>query len=288
MRVLAIEAGVRGLACVTTELAREGARRHSAYPIAAAALAYGLTGGALLGGLLKVQERVALKIEADGRLRKMVIEADAYGRVRGYIAVPDAASVGSADRAAVSAAIGHEGILTVVKDLRIKDLYRSVVPLATGEIDRELESYLNRSEQIPSLVEIGVHTDETGELAAVGGLLIQALPGRGRDTISRLGESFGSQPPLETLLADGLTPRQILDRALGGIAYDVLEEGPVEFHCTCSREQSRQALKLLAAEDILALLAEGEAIVDCHFCYARYHFDDEELEAILGEIQAAE
>ena len=38
---------------------------------------------------LKVQERIALKVEG-GRLRKLVVEADAYGRVRGYVAVPDA------------------------------------------------------------------------------------------------------------------------------------------------------------------------------------------------------
>ena len=90
LRVLNKDVGVRVLTCTTTDLAREAAHRHAAYPIAAAALAYGMTAGALLGALLKVQERVALKIEGDGRLGKMIVEADAYGRVRGYISVPDA------------------------------------------------------------------------------------------------------------------------------------------------------------------------------------------------------
>ena len=95
LRVMAKDAGVRVLTCTTTELAREAASRHAAYPIAAAALAYGMTAGALLGALLMVQERVALKFDGDGRLGKMIIEADAYGRVRGYISVPDAAAVRS-------------------------------------------------------------------------------------------------------------------------------------------------------------------------------------------------
>ena len=101
LRVLSKDLGVRVLTCVTTELAREAAQRHAAYPIAAGALGYGVTAGALLGALLKVQERVALKIDGDGRLGKMVIEADAYGRVRGYITVPDAMTGDSLSREAV-------------------------------------------------------------------------------------------------------------------------------------------------------------------------------------------
>ncbi|OQA47353.1 MAG: 33 kDa chaperonin [Chloroflexi bacterium ADurb.Bin325] len=288
LRALTKDAGVRALACVTTGLAQEAARRHAAYPIAAAALAHGLTAGVLLGALLKVQERIALKIEGDGRLRKMVIEADAYGRVRGYVAVPDAVSGDDLGAEAVGEAFGGEGVLTVVKDLRLKDLYRSVVALDTGQLAPELEHYLNASEQIPSLVRIGVRMDEAGAVAASGGLLIQALPGRGREAVERLAVSLADLPPLETLLADDFGPRELLDRIFGPAQYEILEERPVEFRCTCSWERSRQALKMLEPEDLLALLAEGEAVVDCHFCYERYHFSAEDLEGILREREAAE
>lgn len=292
LRVMSKDAGVRALACITTDLAREAARRHAAYPIAAAALAYGLTGGVLLGALLKVQERVALKIEGDGRLRKMVIEADAYGRVRGYIAVPDAAAEEGVGREAVADALGHTGLLTVVKDLRLKNLYRSVVALDTGQLDKELENYLNTSEQIPSLVEIGVRMADgngaDGGIESAAGLLIQALPGRGREAVEQLAARLGGLPPLETLLTDANDPHAIMDRVFGPLAYEVLEERPVEFHCTCSWERSRQALKMLDADDLLTLLAEGEATVDCHFCYERYHFSAEDLEGILREKEAVE
>lgn len=287
VRVLAKEAGVRGLACVTTDLTQEVAQRHAAYPVAAAALGYGLTAGVLLGGLLKVQERVALKVEGTGRLRKMVIEADAYGRVRGYIAAPDVVSPPVIDRAAVAEAIGDQGEFTVVKDLRLKDLYRSVVALTSGELDQELTNYLNTSEQIPSLAQIGVHMAD-GRPAAVGGLLLQVMPGHAPAVLEQLTERLAAQPPLEARLAAGLGPETLLAQVFGAIPYDVLEAQPLAFRCSCSRERSRQALEMLSYDDILALLIEGQATVDCHFCYERYEFGRDELQEILHKVEGAE
>lgn len=285
LRILAKDAGVRVLACTTTELAREAVRRHSAYPIAAAALAYGMTAGVLLGGLLKVQERIALKVEGGGRLGKLVVEADAYGRVRGYLSAPDASSGESLGREAVSEALGREGILTVVKDLRLKNLYRSAISLEYGELDKDLEVYFNQSEQIPSLVEIGVVMNDDGSIASAGGLLIQALPGHGHEGVAQIAARLEELPSLESLLADDRTPEQIVEQLLGGQEYLLLEREPAEFRCSCSEDRSRQALRMLDQDDLLALVAEGEAIVDCHFCHARYSFTRADLEAILAEAQ---
>jgi molecular chaperone Hsp33 len=283
LRVLAKDFGVRVLTCTTTELAREAARRHAAYPIAAAALTYGMTAGALLGALLKVQERVALKFDGDGRLGKMIIEADAYGRVRGYISVPDAVTGDSLSREAVGDALGRTGVLTVVKDLRLKDLYRSAIAIEYGELDKELATYLNQSEQIPSLVEIGVVMDENNEIQVSGGWLIQALPGHGREAVEKLALSVAEQPTVETLLREGADPEQLMDRLLPAQDYIVLDRTDVEFSCSCSKERSAKALKMLPAEDRLALIAEGEAVVDCHFCHARYTFTRDELETLHEE-----
>ncbi len=287
VRVIAKEAGLRGLACSTTGLAQAVARRHAAYPVAAAALGYGLTAGVLLGGLLKVQERVALKVEGGGRLRKLVIEADAYGHVRGYVAVPDVPSPPMVDRAAVGEAIGSQGEFTVVKDLRLKDLYRSVVALTSGEVDKELTHYLNTSEQVPSVAQIGVQMAE-GNLAAAGGLLVQVMPGHGPAALAQVADRLAALPPLEARLAEGLAPEAMLAQALAPNPYDILETQPLTFRCSCSRQRSRQALEMLAYDDILALLLEGQATVDCHFCYARYEFDRDELEEILHKVEGAE
>lgn len=288
VRVWAKEAGLRGLACVTTETAREAAQRHAAYPIAAATLAHGLTAGLLLGGLLKVQERLALKVEGDGPLRKLVVEADAYGHVRGYVGVPDAPSPATVDADAVSAALGRAGLLTVVKDLRVRDLYRSVVSLAGLDLASEVENYLNQSEQIPSLVRIGVEIGEAGEVIAAGGLLIQTMPGHEPDTLARVRANLAALPALKTLLQDGLRPEDALARAFGGITHEMLATEPLAFRCSCSRERSRQALEMMNYDDILALLLEGQAVVDCHFCYTRYEFGRDELEAILHKVEGAD
>ncbi|MGE5602459.1 MAG: Hsp33 family molecular chaperone HslO [Nitrososphaerales archaeon] len=283
LRVLAKDAGVRVLTCTTTELSREAARRHAAYPIAAAALAYGMTAGALLGALLKVQERVALKFDGDGRLGKMIIESDAYGRARGYIAVPDAAAGKSLNREAVGDALGRTGVLTVVKDLRLKDLYRSAIPIEYGELDKELENYLNQSEQIPSLVEIGVVMNEDQDIEVSGGWLIQALPGHGHEAVEQLAMRTEGQPAVEAFLAEGADPEQLMDRLLPDHDYIVLDRTEIRFSCSCSKERSAKALRILAPEDRLALIAEGEAIVDCHFCHARYTFTRGELETLHEE-----
>jgi molecular chaperone Hsp33 len=283
LRVLAKDAGVRVLTCTTTELAREAARRHAAYPIAAAALAYGMTADALLGALLKVQECVALKFDANGRLGKLIVEADAYGRVRGYIAVPDAVSGESLSREAVGDALGRSGVLTVVKDLRLKDLYRSAISIEYGEPDKELQTYLNQSEQIPSLVEIGVVMNEDQDIESCGGWLIQALPGHGHEAVEQLAVRVNEQPPVETLLVDGADPEKLMDLLLPAQDYIVLDRTDVKFSCSCSNERSARALRMLPAEDRLALIAEGEAVVDCHFCHARYTFSREELEGLHEE-----
>lgn len=287
IRSLAREAGILGIVGVSTEVSREAARRHGATPIAAAALAVATTGGILLGALLKVQQRVALKVQANGPLEKLVVEADAYGRARSYVAQPDVPwplPIGPDD---VAQAIGSEGVLTVVKDLRLKHLYESVMVLQSGHLDRELTHYLNQSEQVPSVVEIGVHLDGLGRLAKAGGLLFQRLPGAAPNALDALSERLEDLPPLETLLADGHTPEEILAMAYGPVEYTVLQHQPLEFRCTCSRERSRQALLTLHPDELLDLLRQGEAVVDCHFCHERYVFGAEELAAIFDEVVAA-
>lgn len=286
LRLYAREAGLRGLVCDTTELAADAARRHEATPMAAAVLADGLTAAALLGALLKVQQRVALKIEADGPLRKLVAEADAYGRVRGYLAEPGLAWPLPIDPAAQARALGHDGLLTVVKDLGLRDLYHGAVALQGGDIGASLLHYFHKSEQAPTLARLDAALDSEGGLIAAGGLLFQPLPGVDPAILARLAGNLADTPSVAAALAAGRTPQQLAAQALDGIAYTVLEEQPLAFACSCSRERSRQALKVLSADDLLALIVEGEAVIDCHFCHQRYIFDREELGAILDESEA--
>ena len=283
IRVIAKEAGVRGLACVTTNMANEAARRHEAAPTAAAALARGLTGGALMGATLKIGQRIAIKLEGDGPLGKMLVESDAYGRIRGYVGNPQLDLPPVNGRQNVSGAVGDIGFLTVVRDLRLKEPVESVVPLQTGTVDADLTFFLNQSEQVLSAVEIGALMDEAGQLTAVDGFLFQALPPYEEKTIQDMIARMTDLPPIEKLLQEGDQPEDLLALIFTGMAYEVLEKRPLLYHCNCSQERSEQALINLGRAGLEELLAtEGEAVVNCHFCGNTYLFAADDLEMILA------
>lgn len=281
VRAIAKEAGVRALACVTTETVREAARRHQASPLAAAALGYGLTASALLGALLKVQQRIGIKIEGNGLLGKVVAESDSYGHLRGYVANPLAQIAPPLGPHEVAEGLGRLGLLTVVKDLGLKDLYEGVVPRQSGDPDADLTYYLIMSEQIPSLVEMGAPVNSSGVLQAAGGLLLQTMPGHDATTLARLAERLDDLPPIGDLLAASATPERIIVEVFGAVAFEILETRDLCFRCGCSRARSYEALKVLDLADMYALLAEGEAVIDCHFCHEQYVFDRGELELLV-------
>lgn len=284
LKTISRERGVRGLACVTTNLVREAAQRHQTNEAASVTLAYGLTGGALLGALLKVQQRIALKWQGDGPLQKMLVEANSYGRVRGYPTVSDPALPPHADKHTLAAPLGKVGLLTVVKDLRLPELAESVVPIAGNSVADELNYYLNQSEQIPSHVALGVTTDADGAIVAAGGVLVQALPPYDPEVVALFIDRMQELPPVSAMLDSGHTPNDILAQLFSGVAYETLEERPLSFHCDCSWDRSAQALITLGRQEIEELIAEGEAEVSCPFCHETYHFSKDALEDLLLEL----
>ncbi|MCA9958038.1 MAG: Hsp33 family molecular chaperone HslO [Anaerolineales bacterium] len=285
VRVIAKDAGVRGFACWTTNLVNEAAQRHETQPTATAVLGEGLIAGVLLGALLKVQQRVAIKFEGNGPIGKLVVEGDSYGRVRGYVQNPDVDLPFKLGEADTAAAIGDLGAMVVIKDLRLKDLYEGVVPLENGDIGRELNFYLNQSEQIPSAVQIGLRLDEQGQVTAAGGLLLQALPPYEIEMVRQLTDRVEEMPPVAELLHSGQTPEDLLAQIFAGIEFEILEKRPLSFQCDCSWERTRHALITLGQEEIEHLLqTEGQAEVDCHYCHNQYHFSADDLQLILLEL----
>jgi molecular chaperone Hsp33 len=284
VRVLAKEAGVLAMAGTVKSVTLEAARRHEASAVTTAALGYGLAAAALMGSQLKVQQSVAIKVEGNGPLQKLIVESDSYGRLRGYIGNPQWNVPGAIGVGEVAGSLGRVGLLTVVKDLGVKNLYESVVPLQTGELDKDLMYYLMQSEQILSLLELGAEASAQGELVAAGGYLLQAVPGHDTAILEHLVERTEDLPPIERMLAEGDSPASVLSEIFGDVPYTVLETHPLTFHCTCSRERSLRALSLLDREDLLTLIAEGEAVIDCHFCRERYVFDRSTLEEVLASL----
>ena len=283
---LAKDDGVRGYAAATTHLVEEARQRHGTSPTATVALGRALTAAILMSGLLKTGQRVALKWEGTGPLRKLVVEADAKGRVRGYVGMPNVDWPGQAGEYDLPAAIGQAGLLTVVRDLQLPDLSQGTVHLVTSDIAGDLQYFLEQSDQVASAVEIGVSLNEDGSVAAAGGILIQPLPPYESGVIEHLKERLQEMPPVTALLADGQKPEAILDEVFSGIKHTLLSKYPVRFECNCSRERTEAALVSLGREELQSILeSEGETTVTCHFCHEEYHFTGEDLATLLASME---
>lgn len=284
-RIMTTDGKVRCLACATTNLVEQACRNHGTYPTASAALGRALTGGLLLGALLDPEQRVALKFEGPGPLQKIVVEAEGRGVVRGYVKEPQVDLPPKQGKLDVSGALGKAGFLTVTKDLRLKDLYHSVVKLYTGEIASDIAYYLTESEQIPSAVGLGVYVGPDSRVMAAGGFLIQAMPPSDESTIDVLIDHIEQMPSITDQLRQGRNPEGMLSAIMHGIDYTVLETQPLVYRCSCSRTRIEQALITLGQDEVLSIIRQDQIIdVKCEFCRKTYVFERRALERLLGEM----
>lgn len=283
VRLITRDGMLRAVAAETTLLVEECRHRQQTDPTATVALGRVATAAALMGGLLKGEQRLALIVEGSGPLKRLQAETDAYGRVRATLKEPVANLPPRDGRFDVAGAVGRAGFLHVVKDLGLKEPYRGMVQLATSEIGEDLATYFATSEQTPSTVALGVELDRQAGVAAAGGFLLQLLPGGDPALVEQLEDRLAHLPPTTTLLRQGVGPATILERLLEGIPTTHLGQIPLTFACSCTREQVSGVLKLLGPAELDEILAEqGEATVTCDFCKEPYHFDRAELEVIRG------
>lgn len=286
VRIITKSENVRALACVTTGLVNEAVRRHGTYPTASAALGRALSGAALMGALLKIGQRVALKFEGNGPLRKIIVEADSNGAVRGYVRVPEVYMVTGAGKLDVGGALGRAGFLTVTKDLGLKEPYKGMVQLYTGEIAEDIAYYLTESEQIPSAVGLGVFVETDNRVSASGGFLIQSLPPADDEVIDKLMGRIDKMPPVSRLLLDGKTPEQLLETLFEGIPFMTLEKRELAFRCTCNREKIERVLISMGSGELADIIRrDGGTEVTCEFCREVYPFNRAELELLAKEIK---
>jgi molecular chaperone Hsp33 len=282
VRIVSRDGSLRAVAAQTTALVEESRRRQGTDPTATVALGRLVSGAALLGSLLKGEQRLALMVEGNGPLGKLHAETDAAGHVRASVRHPVAGLPLREGEFDVAGAIGRAGFLHVVKDLGLKEPYRGMVQLHTSTIAQDLAWYLTTSEQIPSSVALGVYVEADGRVSAAGGFLIQAMPPQDEDLIARVETRLAGLPPTTTLLRQGLTPLKILERLFDGIPFDVVGETGLAFRCSCSRQQVQGVLGSLPPQELQGLAAEGEAAVTCEFCKEVYRFSAAEVAALAG------
>ncbi|MGO9147796.1 MAG: Hsp33 family molecular chaperone HslO [Desulfomonilia bacterium] len=285
VRIITEEKNILGLACITTNLVNDARKRHRTFPTATAALGRALTGGELLGALLEPDQRVALKFTGNGPLKKIIVEAEGDGTVRGYVEVPQVDLPPRNGKFDVGGALGREGFLTVTKDLRLKEPYNGVVKLYTGEIASDIAFYLTESEQIPSAVGLGVFVETDGSVTASGGFLVQSLPPADEALIDSLAGRIENMPPITRQLKDGKTPEDLLAAVFDGVPYRTIETRQLSFRCSCSSARIEQALITLGRSQIEEIIRDQEVFdISCHFCNRSYVFRKDHLLRLLNEM----
>jgi molecular chaperone Hsp33 len=284
----AADGTVRFMAAVTTNLVAEAARRHDLWPTVAAALGRTLTGTLLLGASLKELDRLTVQIVSDGPVGGITAEVNARGQVRGYVRNPEAdAPYNEKGKFDVRAVVG-EGMFYVTRESGYdvglyRDPYRGSVPLISGEIAEDFAYYLMKSEQIPSAVILGVHLQPAPPyVSAAGGLMIQMMPGADEKIISKIEAALSQMPQATMMIRAGSRPVDLLSAALGEVEFEILDERPVSFTCSCSYERAVSLIASIERSELELMLREDRgAVMTCHFCNETYRLNEAELEGIL-------
>ncbi len=288
IQAIAVDATIRLISAVTTNLVNEACQRHGTAPTASAALGRALTGALLFGRTFKDLEYVTIRFDCKGPIGGIVAEASAHNTVRGYVKNPLAdAPLNARGKLDVRGIVG-EGMLHVIREAGfeiglLKEPYYGSVPIVSGEIAEDLTNYLSVSEQLSSAVSLGVFVESGQErVTAAGGYLIQVMPGAEKETIMAIERSISSAPHVTEMIRSGADANGILQTALGDIAFEVLELNSVEFHCKCSYERAVSIVTALGHEEVEDMLVKDNgAELTCHFCNAVYYLDDAALRGIL-------
>ena len=283
VRATAANAQIRVFAITSKDTVEHARQAHNLSPVVTAALGRLMTGGVMMGSMLKGEkDMLTLQIGGAGPVHGLTVTADSRGNVKGYADNPQAMmppnSVGKLD---VGGVIGA-GVLTVIKDMGLKELYSSTIELTTGEIGDDLTYYFAASEQIPSSVALGVLMEKNNTVKQAGGFIIQLMPFTSEDVIAKLEEKLTHMSPVTTLLEEGNTPEQILEAILGDMDLEITDTLPIRFYCNCSKKRVEKVLVSLGKKELQDLIDEGQDVeLNCHFCNTNYVFTVEELRSIV-------
>jgi molecular chaperone Hsp33 len=276
------------MAAISTDIVKEAVRRHETSPTVSAALGRVLTGTLLLGSSLKDFDRLTVKIESDGAIKGIVAEANAEGRVRGYVKNPHAELPPNDDGKFDVKGIIGEGMFYVIRESGYeiglhREPYVGSVPIISGEIAEDFAYYLAKSEQIPSAVLLGVLLqNQEPFVTASGGVMIQMMPGANEHIITIIEDTIRRAPHITSVINNGATPKELVKFALGEIDFEILEEKEIEFACNCSFERAVSLIGSLGKKEVEAMLEEDKgAKMTCGFCNELYTLDENDLRKML-------
>jgi molecular chaperone Hsp33 len=286
IRMSAGNGSVRAFFAYTKNTVGQAQRLHSLSPVATAALGRLLTGAAIMGAMLKNdQDILTITAKGDGPLKGIVVTADNKVNVKGYVYEPIVdLPLKPSGKLDVGGAIG-QGVLTVIKDMGLKEPMSGQVPLVSGEIADDLTYYFAKSEQIPSSIALGVLVDTDYSCKEAGGFIIQLMPDTPEEVISAIEKKLPYLEPVTTLLDKGNSPEDIMKMILGDLDIIFYEKTPVNFKCDCDRTRVEKALISVGKEELKDMLENDKnANLRCHFCNKEYDFTENDLKELLEKI----
>ena len=287
VRAISDDGMVQAAAIYSRNLTERARQIHKTLPVATAALGRTLAAASMMGDALKGQgASLTLQLKGGGPLGTVLAVSDHEGNVRGYVTNPQVDLPLRPDgKLDVGGAVGHEGTLTVIKDLHMKEPYVGTIDLLGGEIAEDVAGYFVESEQIPTACALGVLVDRDQSVKAAGGYLIQLMPGAAEDTIAKVEGGIMAAGAVSAILEKNDDPEAMLRTVMSDFDLKILETCPVEYRCYCSRERVERALISLGRTELEQMLSEqGGCQLTCQFCDAVYEFTAEDIQRLLKNL----
>ena len=289
IRAMTKDGFVKAVSITSAGIVERARQIHQTLPTATAALGRLLSAASMMGNMQKVDDgSITLKIDGKGPLGTLLAVSDAEGNVRGWVENPQISLLekyrGKLD---VGAAVGTDGTLTVIRDLRMKEPYIGSVELVSGEIAEDVTQYFAQSEQTATACALGVLVDVDQSVRAAGGYLVQLLPGAPDSIIDKLEASIEKAGPVTKMLDSGMDGEAVLQTVLADFEVEILEKTPVEYRCYCTRDRVTRTLISLGREELQSIIDDGKTIhIDCQFCDRIYDYTPEDIAKILRELDA--
>lgn len=283
VRAMADSGNIKITAVSTKELTEQARNMHKTLPVVTAALGRTLAAASMIGnGLKEENASVTVRINGGGATGSIIAVSDSAGNVRGYaqnaqVDIP-LKSNGKLD---VGGAVGTDGMLTVIKDLNMREPYVGSVQLVSGEIAEDFTAYFAESEQTPTACGLGVLVDTNQSVISAGGYVVQLLPGAPDELAEKLEKNIVDAGAVTEILLGNDDPAKIVRLILNGFDYEILETDEIHYKCYCSRERVADVLTGIGDEELEDIRKENKPIeVTCQFCDKVYVFNVEEIEAL--------
>lgn len=287
VRATAMDGEIRAFAVTSKDTVETARQIHDTYPTATAALGRLLSAGLMMGADMKDDDDlITVKINCQGPIKGLLATADRNGHVKGYVSNP-AVDLPPNDKGKLDVGGALDlGVLSVIKDIGLKEPYIGQTILITGEIAEDITYYYATSEQIPSSVALGVLMNKDNTVRQAGGFMIQLMPGAGDETAEALEKKIGEIDGITSMLDKGMSPEDILTYILGDFGLRINERTDCSYRCDCSRERVLRALLSIGKKDLEEMIEENKDVeMECHFCGRKYTFTPEELKELVKEAE---